>query len=183
MERDLLCRDRGHERLERIRRERRPVAGKPTHGLSEYRIAPGKLDERRQVELEPEELAHGRLDRLVEGLDVDAAPGARDPYLPSRDDPVETAVQPDGRAVHAPEGEAVKREVEVVRLRNSQKAQNSPAAQVFRWTRAASGLNAATKRLFAAVALAFDRAASVKLAFFGAGQPAFACALSKNASR
>jgi hypothetical protein len=63
---------------------------------------------------------------------------------------------------------------EVVRLRDRKKAQNSPADQVFRWTRCASGLNVATKRLFATVACALDRAASLKLAFFGGGQPPFA---------
>jgi hypothetical protein len=72
---------------------------------------------RRQVELEPKELAYDRFDLLVQRLDAYAALGRRDPNFAAVDDTVEPTVAPDVRAIDAPEREAVERALEVVRLR------------------------------------------------------------------
>jgi hypothetical protein len=56
-------------------------------------------------------------DLFVQGIDVHAALGGRNPDLASPDHPMETPVVPDVRAIDAPEGEAVERSREVVRLR------------------------------------------------------------------
>jgi hypothetical protein len=57
--------------------------------------------------------------------------------------------------------------------------QNSAADQVRRWKRTASGSKVATSRFFAAVALAFDRAASLKFGFDRSGQAVFGARLKK----
>jgi hypothetical protein len=183
VERHLLRGDRRDECLEGVRRERWAVARQAAHCSREHRISLCELDERRKVEVETQQPAHDRLDRVVERFDVDSARRGSDAHLAAVDHAVEPALEPHIRAVDAPEGEAVEGAFEVVGLRDREKAQNSPADQICRWTRCASGLKVATKRFFAAVACAFDRVASVKLAFFGGGQPPCACAASKNASR
>jgi hypothetical protein len=87
------------------------------HRIGEYGIALREGVKRRQVELEPEELAYDRLDLLVQGLDVYAALGGRDPDFATVDDTVQTTVVPDVRTIDAPEREAIERALEVVRLR------------------------------------------------------------------
>ena len=122
VQRDLLRGDRGHERLEGIRCERWAEARHASHRVRKNRIALRELVERRQVELEAEQLAYDRLDLVVERLDVHAALGRRDPDLAAVDDTMQTTVVPDVRAIDAPEREAVERPVEVVRLRYRQQA-------------------------------------------------------------
>ena len=117
VQRDLLRGDRGNERLERVGREGRAEARHESHRVGENGIALCKLMERRQVELEAEQLAHDGLDLVVQRLDAHAAFGRRDPDLASVDDTVQTTVVPDVRAIDAPEREAVERPLEVVRLR------------------------------------------------------------------
>ena len=48
------------------------VAGKPAHRLGQHRVALRMGVERRQVELEAEELPYDRLDPVVQRLDVHA---------------------------------------------------------------------------------------------------------------
>jgi hypothetical protein len=120
VQRHLLRGDRRHERLERVRCERRPKPGHQPHGVGEHRIALRELEKRRQVELEPEQLAHHALDRGVQRLDVDAAVGRGDSNLTPSHDTVQAALVPDVRAVDSPEREAVERALEVIRLRDSQ---------------------------------------------------------------
>jgi len=76
-----------------------------------------ELQERRQIELEPEELAYDRLDLVVQRLDVHAALGRRDPDFAPAHHTVQAGVVPNVRAVDAPEREAVERALEVVWLR------------------------------------------------------------------
>src|SRR5690242_8686371 len=118
MERDLLRRDRGDERFEGIDRERRAKAREPLRGRGEHLLALRECVERLQIEVEADQLAHDRLDLVVERLGVHPAGRVGDTYLASGDDAVEAAVVPDVRAVDAPECEAVERGVEVVGLRN-----------------------------------------------------------------
>ncbi len=118
MQRHLLRRDRRDERLERVRCKRRTKAGQEPHSVGENGITLRELEKRRQVECKAEQFAHDGLDRLVERLDIHAALGRRDSNLTSVHDTVQAALVPGVRAVDAPEGEAVERALEVVRLRD-----------------------------------------------------------------
>src|SRR5204863_3716079 len=59
-ERDLLRGDRGDDRLEWVRRDRRAEPGEAADELPEHGIARREGVERLQVELEPEEPPHDR---------------------------------------------------------------------------------------------------------------------------
>ena len=69
-----------------------------------------------EIERQPEEVEHLRLDRLVVRGDVDAAGRSLDPHLPAGEDTMDAAFAPEGCAVEAVHVEAGGRELEVVRL-------------------------------------------------------------------
>ena len=116
VQRDLLRGDRRHQRLERVGRERRAESGKAAHRVGQNRVCSRELPERGEVQLQPEQLPHDWLDRVVERLDVDTVRRRGDPHLASVHDAVETAFVPEVGAVDTPEHETVERQLEVVRL-------------------------------------------------------------------
>jgi hypothetical protein len=119
VERDLLRRDRGDERLERIGRERGPEACEADDERGDPLLSgcPGR--ERDEVELESEEPADDRLGLRVERLDLDGtAFRSGDPQLAAADRAIERAVLPDRRAVETERTEACRRQLEGERLRS-----------------------------------------------------------------
>src|SRR5207247_6705869 len=99
VQRDLLRGDRGHEGLERVRRERGTQAGELAGQAREHRLAVGPLVERGEIELHAEELADGRPRLRVQRLDADAAARGRDPNLAAADDAVQRTFEPEVREV------------------------------------------------------------------------------------
>ena len=124
-ERDLLGGDRAHERLVRIRCERRAEAREPRHELSQDFVATRPLVKRGELEVGADDRARNRLDLGVERLDVDPARRARYPELASADDAVDAAFVPKVREVGAEGAEALRRKLEVVRLRQRQERQSA----------------------------------------------------------
>ena len=117
LERDLLGRDRGDERLERIGRERRAEAGEAER---EAARGPGrsaaKAAKPARSKARPEQRPHLRLDLAAPGLDLDAAGCSLDPHLAPADDAVQAALEPEIRPVDSEDAKALGREREVVRL-------------------------------------------------------------------
>ena len=128
-ERDLLRGNRADERLEGIRRERRPEPGDPA-GEAPYdlvgRARPGRegaeVERRRRAASGPRSRSPRRAARLRAARGGrSAGPSARlDPHLPPGDHPVEPALVPQVREVRPEGAEALGRDVEVVRLRKAQ---------------------------------------------------------------
>src|SRR5438094_628374 len=116
-ERNLLRRDRGHERLERVGRKRRAEAGEADDERREAVLSRDPRGERDEVEVEAEELANERLGLRVERLHLDAAVRRRDPQLPPAGRAVQRPVLPDSRPVEAEGAEAGSRQLEGERLR------------------------------------------------------------------
>ncbi len=116
LERHLLRGDRGDERLEWIDLQRRPEAGQPGREPRENFISLRPAVEAVEIERQPEEVEHLRLDRLVVRGDVDAAGGSLDPHLPAGEETIDAAFTPAGCPVEAVHVEAGGREFEVVGL-------------------------------------------------------------------
>lgn len=115
--RDLLGRDRGDERLERVGRKRRAQAAKPPDERPEDGLRSGKGREPVEVERSAEVALDGLGQRRLGRRDRDAAGGRLDAQLDPGEDPVEAAVVPEVREV-GPEGaKPLRRELEVERLR------------------------------------------------------------------
>ena len=115
LERDLLGRDRGDERLERIGREGRAEAGEAARETGEDRVVGREGGEGGKVEARPEQGPHRRLDLAAPGIDVDAAGCSFDAHLAPADDPVQATLVPEIRAVDAEDAKALGGEREVVR--------------------------------------------------------------------
>ena len=116
LQRDLLRRDRGDERLVGLRRQRRPEAGQGHHEPRQNGVVLRPRVERVELKLGAEQLPDDVSRRLVQRLDLDTAGSSLDPHLAPADDAVQPALVPEVRAV-GPEGaKALGRELEVVRL-------------------------------------------------------------------
>jgi hypothetical protein len=116
-ERDLLGGDRGDERLERVRGERRAEAGEPVGQAAQHRVVPRPGVEGAELEGRPEQRERHRPRLVVERLDLGPAGRGLDPHLTRADDAVEGAVDPEVREVGPERAEALGRQLEVERLR------------------------------------------------------------------
>src|SRR5512145_2553582 len=117
-ERDLLRRDRDHERLERLRIERRPESRKRLDDPLQHGIVRCPGPEGGEIEGQAEETSDLERRGGAPGLDADTAGSCRDPHLPPVDDPMERAIAPDGRSVGAEVAKLCRRDGEVVRSRD-----------------------------------------------------------------
>ena len=122
MKRHLLRRDGRHDALEGIDGKRRTEAAQGRDEARQNRLGGGKRVERLEDELEAEELAHdgSRLD--VERLDLHPAVRSDDPDLAAGDHTVQTVVVPEVREIRAERPVALRRQLEVVRIRDAQVA-------------------------------------------------------------
>ena len=118
LERDLLRRDRGDERLERAHLQRRPEAGerarragRASGSPAAHAAKPSRSNGR------PRKCSTSARPPIVVRRDVDAARRSLDPQLAAGEDAVDPALAPDGRAVEPVDVEAGGRDLEVVRLR------------------------------------------------------------------
>src|SRR5581483_3187216 len=98
-------------------------AAKPHRDRPEDGVGRGPRVERRQVELEPEQLLDHLPDLLVVRRDLDAARRRLDPHLAAADHPVQAAFVPDVREVDAERAEALGRDREVVRVGEREEGQ------------------------------------------------------------
>ncbi len=125
VERDLLRRDRGDEALERVGRERRPEPREPLDELREHRLGSRPDGEGVELERKTEEPLDDRPGEVVERLDVYPARGRPDHDLSPADSAMESAVDPEVRAVRPEHPEPLGRELEVVRVRKAQQQRAS----------------------------------------------------------
>ena len=117
---DLLGGDRGDEALEGLYGDRRPQAPELSDEPSQDGIGLSEAVEGFEVELDPEQPANHRLDLRVEGIDVHPALRPFDPHLSSFDHSVQASFVPAIREVGAEGTVASSRELERVRLGQSQ---------------------------------------------------------------
>ena len=113
-ERHLLRGDRGDERLERVRLERRPEAAQPLASARPSARSPTRRTRSRSNGVPSSVMTTGRVSSSS-GLDVDAAGRGRDRDVSSTDRTVEHAVDEPVREVGAERLEAARRERVVVR--------------------------------------------------------------------
>ena len=118
--RDLLGRDRADERLERIRRERRPEAGQLARQPREHGIRLREVVEGVKVERRAEQSEHDGRIAVRERLDQHASRRRLDPQLPALDHAVQAALVPQVRAVDAEGAKPLRGHLEVVWLRQFQ---------------------------------------------------------------
>ena len=105
------------ERLERVRLQRRPVAGEGRDERPERLVASRPGVEAVEIERQAEEATRLGLDGGVVRCQVDAAGRGLDPHLAAGEDTVQAVIQPERRPVDAVDPIAGDREREVVRLR------------------------------------------------------------------
>ncbi len=113
-QRDLLCRDRDHQRLERLRVQRRPKAGESVDDRPEHRLVRSPRPERVEVEPDAEQPSDPLRGLVAPGLDRDPALRSGHAYLAACDDPVQPALVQDRRPVRPEVAEADGRKCEVV---------------------------------------------------------------------
>jgi hypothetical protein len=119
LERHLLRRDRGDERLERIRLQGRPESRERGDEPGERLVRGHPPRQAVEIERGAEKVEHFRFDRRIVRTDVDASRGGLDPYFPIAEDTMDPAVAPERRPVEAVDLEPRRREPEVVRLRQA----------------------------------------------------------------
>jgi hypothetical protein len=117
MERDLLGRDRGDERLERIRGERRAEATQTLGEAGEDGLRGREGVERVEIEERAQIAPHGLEEVGVVGVDPKSTRPRLDPHLPPGEDAVEGTLVPEVGQIGAEGAVALGRELEIERLR------------------------------------------------------------------